>query len=165
MSKHTFPNIEDTATLWIGSTDSCPNFLSLNISYKTDSVYLYKESFAKDGTMIPVLEFTSNCKVLDIRDINQVRCIGRIRTPAGVRFGSELMFESTELENGRAVFTVHYDKPDPQMFINFEQRICQMLCQDNCDALDEFLDQDWKKLKARNSSGGLQSKDLIIRFN
>lgn len=159
MPKHTFANFEDTNTLKMMSTQDDLHVLSLNISYNTDSVYLYKESSAKDGTMVPVLEFTYNSSVLDIRDLDQVRCIGYLRTPPGVEFGRALMFESSKLENGKPVFTIHYNKPHVEIFLRFEEAICKMLCKDGIETLYAFLDQDWKKIKERN----LHHSELIIR--
>ncbi len=158
-NKHNIPDYEDTTMLAMIVTDDDLCYLSLNISYNTDSVYLYRESAAKDSTMCAVMEFTSNSTVLDVRNLDEVRSIGYLRTPPGAEFGTALMFESSTLEKGRPVFTIHYNKPHVEMFLRFEEAICKMLCKENIESLYAFLDQDWEKIKGYN----LQHKDLIIR--
>lgn len=164
MTKHEIPEFDDTVIL---DSITCPDdkeLLILTISYQTDSVYLFKESFSKDYNFKPLLEFTSNSVVLDVRNLEEVKCMGYIRTPAGVEFGSALMFESTLCKKGTPAFKIHYDKPHVEMFINFEKEICKMLVANGTDALYQFLDQDFYNLKSSHDKYHLSGNNLTVEF-
>lgn len=160
-NKHEIPPLSGTVNLsfWNLGTKL------LQISYDTDSVYLFSHGTA-------VFEFTSNSHVLDIRNQDNPRLIGYIRTPKGRGFGKALEFKSAQhiSATGVPVCTILYTKPHVEMFLRFEEAICKMLTlYDDTDMLIDHEDQkfnafincNWKQLEQLYP----QHKDLTITFN
>ena len=152
-NKHEIPPLSETVNLsfWNIGTKL------LQISYDTDSVYLFSHGTA-------LLEFTSDSRVLDIRNPDNPRLIGYIHTPKGFEFGQALELESVQhtSSTGVPVFTVLYTRSHVEMFLRFEEAICKMLTMDKePETLIAFLDGNWGALKQLNPS----HKDLTISFN
>jgi hypothetical protein len=107
------------------------------ISTDTDSVYLFKDG----GDSFPaVLEFTPSSEVIE-RVSGKDSYLGWIKTPQGKQFGKALEFYSIDPSK----FTMTYDKPHVEMFIELEKKICRYLVQDkDPEILKAFLQQNWE---------------------
>lgn len=148
---------------WLDDLGEC--LYELRISYKTDSVYLYEYHLEEDIPP-PVLEFTSDSHIYDVRDQKKPKLIGRIRTPHNRECGDALEFVScTSSVNGQPAMRVLYAKPHVEMFINFEKALCKLLTKWRYSSsywlINDFLNADWDALKAAN----LSHPELIIDFN
>jgi hypothetical protein len=158
------PDYNNTHCLdtWIGDHGECR--YDFNISYRTDSVYLY-EYYVEDNEPSPILEFTSFGHVYNVRDQKTPKLIGRLHTPRGCKFGSTLEFvSSTQSVNEQPAMRVLYEKPHVEMFINFEKALCKLLTMRRHYSSNRliigFLNADWGALKAAN----LSHPELTIAF-
>ena len=156
MKTNHYPAIEETSCIayW-----NIPPVI-LGISYDTDSTYL----FVSD---IPVIEFTANCEVLDIRDPDSPRLIGRLRTPKGYNFGTALEYVSSQVNssNGLRTCSILYVDNHVEIFLRFETALCKMLTtpenkEGDYGLLKAFM-RNWDEFKQLNPS----HKSLTITFN
>lgn len=156
MKTKSIPQIHETHNLAYWNV----GMVLLNISYETDSVYLFVEG-------VPIIEFTANCEVLGIADPAQPRLIGRIRTPKGYSFGTALEFVSTQhvSPTGLPSCSILYVDKHVDIFLRFEEALCKMLI--GFEAMDgdksklNAFTRDWDAFKLLNPS----HKSLTITFN
>ena len=155
MKTKSIPPIHETSCIAYWNTPP----VILGISYDTDSTYL----FVSD---IPVIEFTANCEVLDIRNPDSPRLIGRLRTPKGYNFGTALEFVSSQVNssNGLRTCSILYVDNHVDIFLRFEEALCKMLTtpeneEGEYNNLLAFL-RNWDEFKQLNPS----HKSLTITF-